>query len=246
MKEYQLQLLLILALAVSLMLSACAGVDASVLDSAQCKGKGVFGSSIVYTMGINVPELIATDESDFRNTNTIIPMQFLEFEYGVQDDVDAKLRFGFQDSAASGKILIKKQMLNEAKRSTAIVAGVSAARANNDFWEPVDGYYHPGQSYSILSAELQGLLTRIISEGKFLTMALRGNVGQLKESSDIFEDKITEYAHAGVRLNYMRYYKGFYSVFEIGAETPLITNHPGTVYPWFGMKFGMDFTKRKN
>src|SRR5690554_3033560 len=132
MKEYQLQLLLILALAVSLMLSACAGVDASVLDSAQCKGKGVFGSSIVYTMGINVPELIATDESDFRNTNTIIPMQFLEFEYGVQDDVDAKLRFGFQDSAASGKILIKKQMLNEAKRSTAIVAGVSAARANND------------------------------------------------------------------------------------------------------------------
>jgi len=243
MKEYQLQLLLIFALALFLLLTACAGVDASVLDSAQCKGKGVFGASIAYTMGINAPEWLEIDPENIYDADSAGPLQYLELEYGVQDDIDAKLRLGATKDATSGKFLIKKQMQDDGKRSTAFVVGAAAVKANEDFWEPVDGSSDKLE-YLLLSSELQLLLTHTVAEGKHLTMALRGNYHQLNESRGSSDDVTHHFANAGLRLNYMRYYKGFYSVFEVGFEVPLISEELNGVYPWVGMKFGMDFNKK--
>lgn len=233
----------LMALLASLLLTACAGVDASVLDTAECMGKGKLGVGMAYTMGINAPQWLEIDGEDIYKGDTILPLQYMEIEYGVADDIDAKLRFGLTGNASTGKLLLKKQISKEDKNSTAFVFGGGYASANDRFWEPWDDY---GQQidYQLLTGEAQMIFTKELKRNRYLSFAIRGNYHRLDEKIEGRESTQTDFYHAGLRANLKAYHKGFYVILELGAEAPLSVEDWEQIYPWGGMKFSWDLKKK--
>lgn len=237
-------ILLLAVIFASLLLSACAGVDASVLDTAECMGKGTWGAGIAYTMGIRVPEWIEIDPEDIYDSNSATFLRYAEIEYGVADDIDAKLRFGIGADSNSAKLLLKKQIDKHDTQSTAIVLGGAYASANSDVWEPVEHY---GQKieYTLYSAEAQFLLTQELSPEYDATIAVRGNFHTLQEKTEGMDLVKKEFYHAGLRANIKRSHRGFYGIFEVGVEAPLSVDGWHQVYPWTGIKVSWDFKKKR-
>lgn len=234
----------LLALLASLLLSACAGVDASVLDTAECMGKGNWGVGTAVTMGIRVPDWLEIDAENIFDADSAMPIRYLEVDYGAADDIDAKLRFGLSANANIAKLLLKKQISKKEKNSTALVFGGGIANANEDYWEPLD-HYGQDIKYQLLTGEAQMIFTRELPKNSYLSFAIRGNYHSLSEEIDDREIIHRDFYHAGLRLNYKRYYKSFYGIFELGAEAPLSVEGWNQVYPWIGMKYGWDIKRKK-
>ena len=236
-------LLILLAVLAGLLLSACAGVDASVLDTAECLGKGAMGIGMAYTLGIQVPEWLEIEAENIFDYDSVFPMQYMEIEYGVADDIDAKLRFGLTGNASTAKLLLKKQLVKEEKFSTAVVMGGGYARGNEYFWEPTEDDGR-GMDYQLLTAEGQMIITKELKKDNYLSFAIRGNYHNYTEDATGLATRERDFYHAGVRVNYKRYHKGFYGILELGAEAPLSVEDLQQVYPWIGLKFSWDTKKR--
>ncbi|MCB5251412.1 MAG: hypothetical protein LHW51_00380 [Candidatus Cloacimonetes bacterium] len=234
----------LLAILASLLLGACAGVDASVLDTAECIGKGTWGAGMAYTLGIQVPEWLEIDAENIYDVDSAMPTQYMEIEYGVADDIDAKLRWGLNANASNGKLLLKKQISKSGKNSTAFVFGGGITRANEDHWEPYENYGQDIQ-YQLLTGEAQMIFTKELPRNSFVSFAIRGNYHSLTEEIDDLDSIQTDFYHAGLRVNFKREHKGFYGIFELGAEAPLSVEGWNQVYPWVGMKFSWDIKKKK-
>ena len=237
-------LLSLMALLASLLLTACAGVDASVLDTAECMGKGNMGIGMAYTMGINAPQWLEIDGEDIYEGDTILPLQYMEIEYGLADDIDAKLHFGLTGDASTGKLLLKKQISKVGKQSTAFVFGGGYSKTNQNFWEPVEDYGYK-IDYQLLSGEAQMILTKELRTDRYLSFAIRGNYHSLYEKIEGRESTQRDFYHGGIRVNLKRYHKGFYGIFELGAEAPLSAEGLNQVYPWIGTKFSWELKRKK-
>jgi hypothetical protein len=245
MRNTCLILIMLIMLALSaFVLSACAGVDASVLDTAECMGKGQWGVGMAYTMGIEVPDWLEIDAQDIYASDSATLMQYAEIEYGLEEDVDAKLRFGLGVNGNSGKLLLKKQISKMGNTSTAFVFGGGVVSANEDFWEPVE-HYGQDIDYTLYSSEAQLLYTKEYKPGFFATIAARGNYHFLYEKTDDLATVKREFYHGGIRANLKRYYKGFCAIIELGAEAPLSVEGWQNVYPWAGLKVSWDLKKKK-
>lgn len=234
----------LLALLASLSLTACAGVDASVLDTAECMGKGNMGVGMAYTMGINAPQWLEIEAEDIYQGDTVMPLQYMEIEYGLEEDIDAKLRIGLSENSSSGKLLFKKQISKEGKNSTAFVFGGGITKADQDFWEP-DNSYDKRIDYQLLTGEAQMIFTKELKKNRHLSFAIRGNYHNLSEKIE-HQDKVkSDFYHAGLRVNLKSFYKGFYGILELGAEAPLSVEGWNQVYPWIGTKFSWDLKRKK-
>ncbi|MCB5261227.1 MAG: hypothetical protein M0Q16_07655 [Candidatus Cloacimonetes bacterium] len=234
----------LLALLASLLLSACAGVDASVLDTAECMGKGNMGIGMAYTMGLKVPDWLEIEAENIFDADSAMPIQYMEIEYGLADDIDAKLRFGLMPDASNAKLLLKKQISKEDKNSTAFVFGGGITKANQHYWERPDGY-DLKTDYQLLSGEAQMIFTRELKKDRYLSFAIRGNYHNLYEKAENQEGRNTEFYHAGARVNLKSYHKGFYGILELGAEVPLSVEDVHQVYPWIGTKFSWELKRKK-
>ena len=229
---------------VSLLLTACAGVDASVLDTAECMGKGNMGIGMAYTIGVNAPEWLNIDPENIYDSDSAMPLQYMEIEYGLEDDIDAKLHFGLTGNAGTAKLLLKKQISKVGKQSSAFVFGGGYSKADQNFWEPMEDYGYR-IDYQLLTGEAQMILTRELKKNRYLSFALRGNYHSLYEKIEGRESTQRDFYHAGLRVNVKSYHKGFYAMLELGAEAPLSTEGWNQVYPWIGTKFSWELKKKK-
>lgn len=241
--ETGIYLVSLLALLASLLLSACAGVDASVLDTAECLGKGTWGAGMAYTMAIRPPEWLNIDGEHIYDNNSVGPCQYLELEYGMADDVDTKLRLSLHPDGNTAKLLVKKQLAKDDKFSSAIVLGGGVTQVNQDLWEPYDDYGHQ-VDYQMLTGELQMILTQQFKKNNFVSFAIRGNYHRLFTELQGHDRVQDDFYHGGLRVNYKRYHRGFYAILELGAEAPLSTEDWNSVYPWIGLKFSWDIKKK--
>lgn len=231
-------LLYSLALLSCLALYACAGVEASVMDTAETLGTGKLSVSNTFTMGINFPEWQNIDPEDIFDGDTIHPIQYPELKYGLNPQVDISLRLGMHEDAQSAKVLLKKQISKQDKVSTAVVLGGGMAKIDSRFWDEDYDNYH---GFEVLSAELHLLLTRQFWRLNYITVAARGSYHrfstELKNSSWEVEDVY----HAGMRLNLKHYMRPFYGMLELGFEAPLSIENTHQVFPWVGLRAGWDF-----
>lgn len=225
-------------------LSACAGFDASVLDSAKCMGKGHLSTGVLYGMGIDVPEWLQIDPEDIFDSDSAGPLQSLELKYGVQDDLDATVRFSVHGDGSAAKLLFKKQLSQEDRISTAVVVGGGFLSAGDNYWNNSSSDFDDTQ-FRLLSAEVQLLATKDFSRNMFVTLAARGNYHSFEQEHNGYTSTREQFYHGGARINVGRSYKGFSMIFELGVEVPLSAGQIEQVYPWGGYKLAWDWNSKK-
>lgn len=228
-----------------LLLTACAGLDQTVLDTAETLGKGAVSVSQAQTMGMKMPEWVRIDPENIYDSDSAYALQYSELKLGLTDDMDLSIRGGIEDYAFSGKLLLKKQVSKTPKYSSAIVFGAGGMKANEKFWE------HPIENtdveidYQVLSADLQYLYTAKITYDSYVTLAGIYSVHSYKEE---FMDGTSEeffVYNAGLRANAKYIVPPFYGIFELGVEAPLSIEGFTGVYPWVGMKAGIEINTKK-
>ncbi len=223
--------------------SACAGFDASVLDSAECLGKGNISTGVVYAMGVQAPEWIEIDPENIFDSDSAALLQALDVRYGLQDDIDASVRLTAHDSGWSGKVLLKKQLNKTNKATTAVVIGGGYLWANGGYWRESEIDWDRIDS-KLLSGEIQFLITRQLSRSSFATIAARGNFHQF-DYEYMNQTESQDFYHAGLRLNLGRNYGGFLMMIELGLEAPLSAGEITSVYPWAGYKMAWNWNTKK-
>jgi hypothetical protein len=237
MRYLQFALIILACLA----LYACAGVDASVMDTAETMGRGKLSVANTFTMGINFPEWQAMDPEDIFEGDTVHGMYYQELRVGINPQMDISLRGGIHDECQSGKLLLKKQINKSDKSSTAVVFGGGLAKVKPRFWDYWDDpEFEEVRSYEVLSGDIALLFTRRVLRKHFLTLAARSSYHrfstELKQGDWVSEDVY----HAGIRANAKYYVDDFYGMLELGFEAPLSIEGVRQVYPWMGLRAGWD------
>lgn len=225
-------------------LSACAGFDLSVLDTAKTMGKGRISTGYTYGMAMDIPGWMDIDPQDIWSADSVQPLHGIEVAYGLEDDIDATVRASAHSDGAAGKLLIKKQLHLDEKNSTAIVFGGGIISAGNRYFHDNPDFVDR-PDYLIVTGEAQLLYTIDMSEKTAITLAGRGNAHRVKimqrEQDDIFE----EIYHAGARMIVSRTINRFTAMLELGIEAPLSAGDIDSVYPWGAMKLSWQWKDRK-
>lgn len=239
MRYLQFALIILVCLA----LYACAGVDASVMDTAETLGRGKFSVSNTFTMGINFPEWQAMDPEDIYSSDSVHPMQYQELRVGINPQMDISLRGGLHEDGQSAKLLLKKQIKKSENTSSAIVFGGGYAKAEPRFWDTDE--WDTAQNlaikhYQVLSGDLALLFTRRVLGEHYLTLAARSSYHRV--SKDLKQGIGEDYDvyHAGIRANAKYYVDQFYGMLELGIEAPLSIEGARQIYPWMGLRAGWD------
>jgi len=226
-------------LLLGLTLFACAGVESSVMDTAETLGKGNLSVSNTFTMGINATEWLLMDPEDIFDGDTVHPLQYAELKYGLNDEIDLSLRGGLHVDAQSAKLLLKKQLSKRDAISTAVVFGGAYSRIDPIYW---DYWYNDEvKDFEVLSGDMSLLFTRRFWRVNQITLAARGSYHLLISN---FKNDLREEEHiynAGVRANWKHAIDPFYGMIEVGIEAPLSIEDTPQVYPWMGLRAGWDF-----
>lgn len=229
-------------LLLGLTLFACAGVESSMMDTAETLGKGKLSVSNTFTMGINAPEWLKMDPEDIFDGDTVHPLQYGELKYGLNDEMDLSLRGGVQGDAQSAKLLLKKQLSKRDAISTAVVFGGAYSRIDPTYWDYWDGpEFGDIKGFEVFSADMSLLFTRRFWRVNRITLAARGSYHLLISNfkNDLREE---DYIYnAGVRVNWKHEMDPIYGMIEVGIEAPLSIEDTRQVYPWMGLRAGWDF-----
>lgn len=238
------RILMFILVLLFLLLTGCAGLDLSVADTAETLGHGAVSISQAQTMGMKMPEWVRMDPEDIYGSDTGYAVQYSELKLGITDDMDISFRGGLQDHAYNAKMLMKKQLTKKDKLSTAFVMGVGGMKADEKFWE------HPVENesvevdYSVLSAEIQYLITREVLQDSFLTLAGMYSVhNYMEEYMDGTSEQFLVY-NAGARMNAKYVMRPYYGIFELGIEAPLSIEGFSGVYPWIALKAGIEINTK--
>ncbi|MDD3536619.1 MAG: hypothetical protein PHC50_10800 [Candidatus Cloacimonetes bacterium] len=233
---------MLLAALALVLLCACAGVEPSVMDTAETLGKGRFSVSNTMTMGLNLPEWQRMDPENIFDGDTIMPASYWETQVGVRPDADLALRLAATDEMQGAKMLFKKQIAKQEKTSSAFVAALGVGKMKPRYFDADEWDSHSAVRYELLTGEAHLLNTRKLSKDFLLTLALRGSIHQLNTSYNDGDTEQDIIYHAGVRGNIRWYLLGpFYLVWELGGEYPLSIEGARGIYPWTGFRWGMEF-----
>lgn len=224
---------------VSLVLFACAGVEPSMMDTAQTLGNGKSSVSSTLTLGIQAPAWMESETGQDFDMDNMYPMQYWEVKYGLTDEVDLALRAGAEDEGYNAKFLVKKQLANLDPVSTAIVAGASWGIYNYDFQEFSEN--EDIKNFQISSAVMSMLLTRRLGKTNHITLAATGSYHYMKTTFYTDKEQGDNFYHAGLRLNFKKTMNPLYGMIELGFEAPLSQEDIKHVYPFVGLRAGWDF-----
>lgn len=234
-------LLFFVLITLMLILSACAGFDVSVLDTAETLGKGQYEIAYAISPGIDVVEWSDRDEAETDDPPSTLSMNFLELRYGIEDDIDGSLRIIPSAEGISGKLLFKKQLFRDEEFSSAIGLGAGAMIGNRGYW---DSLYGSGSDRHAFSAQAQYMLTRNILKHSSITLAGRANMQWIYSEQPGYAEELKEFYHGGLRVVLSRTFKGLTMMVEGGVEVPFYDIYFGNVYPWGGMKIAVKLNKK--
>jgi hypothetical protein len=206
-------------------------------------GKGHISTGIIYGMGVDAPGWLEIDPQNIFDSDSAGIVQSLEIKYGLQDDLDAAIRVSAHEAGSAGKLLLKKELHQHDRFTSAVVFGGGIVSGREDYWR--DGSDN-GQDYrfQLLSAEAQLLATKDFPRNIFLTLAARGNYHQFERKLYGAETLREQFHHAGARMNIGRTYGGFTMIFELGVEVPLSAGDIDQVYPWGGYKMAWEWSSK--
>lgn len=236
---------LMISAGVMLLLSACAGVDVSVMDSAETLGKSKISVSSNLTMGIDMGEWSYEEASDLYDEDyprdSIHPMMYPELKFGLTDDIDISMRGGPFNDPASAKLIIKKRIIKQDKYSSAIAISGGALSGAPMQWE--DTNYDSNQ-FRVYSGNLASLHTIKYSPRNHVTLAAIASYHDFSMKAGKDPRVRRNVYHAGVRVNWKHFVGKAFYILELGAEMPLSTHDYHQLQPWIGLGLGREHALR--
>ncbi len=210
------------------------------MDTAETLGKGKFAVSNNITFGIDMEEWSVEEPYEDYPREYIHPMMYLEFKYGLTDDVDVSMRGGSIGDPSSAKLLIKKQLQGNDKNSTAIVFGGGLLKGKPSQWEDA---IRDVKEWQVYTANLALLHTFKFSRRFHMTMATIGSYHDFStklHNNTIIQDDVY---HAGLRANWKLSGSSLFGILELGVEQQFMTQNDIEPQPWIGIGAGVEFKK---
>ncbi len=240
MNKFSIRFALLIALA--LLFGACAVIDTSTLDTAIPVPHRHVEVSYYNALGLDLYSLVYSDYDEMEdNENVALPMPVngFNFGYGLTEDAEIGARFWTSFLNVGGRAYLKYLLNHENNSYVAIVPGITY------IFRAVDKVNDDYVNTKSFGPELQLLYTYRHNQFLSFTLAARGNINQITEQIDFYNDSDEINGpylvyHGGVRGNFELRLGKLLFIPELGAELVNVRNGKLTLLPTTGVSLGLE------
>ncbi len=232
------------------LLTGCAVMDTSVMDTAEPLQQGKIKAETFATTGLILESAVYDKEDEaeghYRHA-AMWPVMGLKFGIGTAEDTEVGGKFWASISTTGAKVYLKSLIDRKDDVYYSVIPALTYTGIDND-----DAAYDEDevpdtdQKYRSVGVELPVLVTKKFSEAVSLTAALRMNYNYftyqyVEEHGETVKHGPTGIVHGGVLVN-SRFRLAFVVLTpEVGVEVVPVVNGDITILPTGGLTLGLQF-----
>jgi hypothetical protein len=237
--------ILFFAFTITLLISGCAVMDTSVLDSAEPLMPGKVKLETYASTGVILESTVYDEDIEYGESAKAVPWPVWGFKLGVgiADKAEVGAKGWITGFSLGSKTYLKYLFHQEGKDYYSVIPAITYAgvKEDNEDYNDASDF-----KYKSIGFELPILMTRKLSEEVSLTAAARMNYNFLEyeyqnTNGSLVKNGPFNVLHGGILVNARAKLWAFVLCPEVGVEIVPVVNGDITVLPNYGVSVGLQF-----